>query len=571
MSKLDDIKDMADLIEKARALGPMTDAERREQAASFAFGNLALTSQWADKPADELAKLRELCRKAAGCEEAEIASDLMSPGAPLDVHTLKRVAETTNKLETFDGGVGGVLIRRSTLLGQLRRAITVEEDKQPLDPFPKNMPLNDPRFGTEEHMLARWRGAGFREDVFFIERSVGADAVYVCDGKRERVASCLSGSVGNAVMDALINYAEKMQRIRVGVPEKAATETGKDLYYESGDLYDEAAQPLQVILSEVGNLGKIMDRIGLVDSDARDCRRSIEKAVERLAGTLRRAVVAETAQTTRRAAVSLVEASDGRVLCVWNRRYDGWSLPGGLVEEGETPEQAQARELEEETGLVTKSADPVFTGEHGIKAKEGAARPGRASFVHVFRVLSVKEGVPRMTEKGCPVTWLTREEFLERSPFREFYERVFTEVPARLISEGVVQGFIGAHCEHLMECGRRCTEPADHLDERPADGRRWRGHGHDGRCRLSTEDAVSGEIHRIHGHNEEAAPGSPDGSYTPHSQLVSKHNAMGSLLGERVVNGGPGTRPYPEWRDRYAWLLRSSLSALDAIPEDGGT
>ena len=82
---------------------------------------------------------------------------------------------------------------------------------------------------------------------------------------------------------------------------------------------------------------------------------------------------------------------------------------------------------------------------------------------------------------------------------------------------------------------------------------------------------VSGDVHRIHGHNQEVPPDNLDGSYTPHSQLVSKHNAMGSLLGERVVNGGPGARPYPEWRDRYAWLLRSSLTALDAIPEDGGT
>lgn len=41
MSTLREISEMADLIEKARALGPMTDEQRREQAASFAFGQLA--------------------------------------------------------------------------------------------------------------------------------------------------------------------------------------------------------------------------------------------------------------------------------------------------------------------------------------------------------------------------------------------------------------------------------------------------------------------------------------------------------------------------------------------------
>ncbi len=67
MSTLREISEMADLIEKARALGPMTDEQRREQAASFAFGQLALTSAWRDKSAPELAVLRETCRQLAGC------------------------------------------------------------------------------------------------------------------------------------------------------------------------------------------------------------------------------------------------------------------------------------------------------------------------------------------------------------------------------------------------------------------------------------------------------------------------------------------------------------------------
>jgi hypothetical protein len=58
---------LEDLITEARK-HQMTDRERREQVASFAFGNLALTKEWSSRPIAELGELRTLCRKMAGCE-----------------------------------------------------------------------------------------------------------------------------------------------------------------------------------------------------------------------------------------------------------------------------------------------------------------------------------------------------------------------------------------------------------------------------------------------------------------------------------------------------------------------
>jgi len=58
-------------------------------------------------------------------------------------------------------------------------------------------------------------------------------------------------------------------------------------------------------------------------------------------------------------AAALVD-SDGRVLIA--QRPEGkslagqWEFPGGKVEEGETPEAALIRELEEELGIVVKQA-----------------------------------------------------------------------------------------------------------------------------------------------------------------------------------------------------------------------
>jgi len=123
----------------------------------------------------------------------------------------------------------------------------------------------------------------------------------------------------------------------------------------------------------------------------------------------------------KNAAIALIERpEDRRLLCVWNGRYGCWSLPGGMVEEGETVEEALARELREETGLTLLTFELLYDGPHGV----ASADPTRANAVKVFRVTAAA-GEPREVEIGRPVTWLTQEEFLKWSSFAVLYEKVF--------------------------------------------------------------------------------------------------------------------------------------------------
>jgi ADP-ribose pyrophosphatase YjhB (NUDIX family) len=122
-----------------------------------------------------------------------------------------------------------------------------------------------------------------------------------------------------------------------------------------------------------------------------------------------------------KAAVSYVEREDGKVLCVFNRRYKTWSLPGGKCEQNETLEAAQARELQEETSMTTKSAILVFDAPSCVEVE-----PDRGRQVYLFRVEA--EGTPKENEAGCPVQWMTRDELLEVSGFKEYYQEAFKVV-----------------------------------------------------------------------------------------------------------------------------------------------
>jgi 8-oxo-dGTP pyrophosphatase MutT (NUDIX family) len=77
---------------------------------------------------------------------------------------------------------------------------------------------------------------------------------------------------------------------------------------------------------------------------------------------LRRALIRLVSPTYAVGALVIVRRPNGQVLLVRQSYRPDWFLPGGLVQRGETPLAAAARELREEVGLApSQVAGPLAT------------------------------------------------------------------------------------------------------------------------------------------------------------------------------------------------------------------
>lgn len=71
---------------------------------------------------------------------------------------------------------------------------------------------------------------------------------------------------------------------------------------------------------------------------------------------------------------ALVRDGEGRIALVRNRWSDGWVLPGGNVEAGETLREAAVREVREETGLAARVERPLEVVEQTFVCEDDAVR-----------------------------------------------------------------------------------------------------------------------------------------------------------------------------------------------------
>ena len=64
----------------------------------------------------------------------------------------------------------------------------------------------------------------------------------------------------------------------------------------------------------------------------------------------------------------------GKILVLYKNyknRYEGWVLPKGTVEKGETYEETALREVKEETGVEAKIVDYIGRSQYTFNVQEG--------------------------------------------------------------------------------------------------------------------------------------------------------------------------------------------------------
>jgi len=109
-------------------------------------------------------------------------------------------------------------------------------------------------------------------------------------------------------------------------------------------------------------------------------------------------------------AVSAAIIRDGRVLVARRARgpaYGTWTMPGGVVEAGETMIEALIREIAEETAMVV---EPVaLAGYRDVVVRDDDKRVSRHFVIMCFATRWIS-GEPQLNEELAEARWLKPEE-----------------------------------------------------------------------------------------------------------------------------------------------------------------
>lgn len=115
-----------------------------------------------------------------------------------------------------------------------------------------------------------------------------------------------------------------------------------------------------------------------------------------------------------RVAVGAVVFRKHRVLLVQRGQAPAeglWAIPGGSVEIGETLQEAAEREIREETGVIIRAREPIFTFDAIEKDGEGRVR---FHYVIVDLLADYVAGTPRPSADAVDAGWVSAEQLSQR-------------------------------------------------------------------------------------------------------------------------------------------------------------
>ena len=110
-----------------------------------------------------------------------------------------------------------------------------------------------------------------------------------------------------------------------------------------------------------------------------------------------------------------------------------WQLPKGIVDAGETPEQAAVREVREETGLRAKIESPLETIEYWYLSKGKTDRVRYHKFVHFFLMKYVSGETDDHDDEVIEARWVPAVDAIRLLSFDS--ERMLTSKARQLIGQ----------------------------------------------------------------------------------------------------------------------------------------